>query len=93
MVRKVVASRENAHPTDSKVAYIISGPESSGNRLLAGILVRSGCSGEGSHNQPHCPNDIPEPDKHFVLIKHTGKEFFRKSSSKMQNITNSGHSR
>lgn len=70
----MAASRENANPTDSKVAYIISGPESSGNRLLAGILVRSGCAGEGSHNQPHCLNDISEPDKHFVLIKHTGEE-------------------
>ena len=70
----MATSRENANPTDPKVAYIISGPESSGNRLLAGILVRSGCAGEGSHNQPHQPADIPSPDKHFVLIKHTGNE-------------------
>ncbi len=70
----MATSRENANPTDPKVAYIVSGPESSGNRLLAGILVRSGCAGEGSHKQPHRPNDIPEPNKHFVLIKHTGDE-------------------
>jgi len=51
-------------------AYIVAGPESSGNRLLAAILVRSGCAGEGSTRQPQNISDIPRPDRDYVLISH-----------------------
>tara|TARA_Y100000310_G_scaffold343421_1_gene450969 strand:+ start:8078 stop:8605 length:528 start_codon:yes stop_codon:yes gene_type:complete len=55
-------------------AYIVSGPESSGNRLVASILVRSGCLGEGSTAQPRAIDDIPEAtaDQPFVMIAHHG---------------------
>jgi len=35
------------------IAYIIAGPIRSGNRLMASILGRSGCLGEGSTRQPN----------------------------------------
>ena len=56
-------------------AYIVSGANSSGNRLLASILVRSGCRGEGNTNQPTNEHDIPESDgTHFAMIaqEHLG---------------------
>ena len=53
-------------------AFIVCGPMSSGNRLLAGAMVRSGCLGEASTRQPKRPEQIAEakPGKPFVLIAH-----------------------
>lgn len=33
-------------------AYLVVGPESSGNRYLVSLLVSGGCSGIGGHDQP-----------------------------------------
>jgi hypothetical protein len=53
----------------SHAAYLVAGFESSGNRLLASILVRSGCAGEASTNQP--PLDrLPPPERPLVVIAH-----------------------
>lgn len=38
-----------------KHAYLVVGPESCGNRLLAALLVRAGCVGSGSMAQPPLP--------------------------------------
>lgn len=52
-------------------AYLVAGPPSAGNRLVAAALVRSGCLGEGSDNQPKRAIDVPPPgDKPVVVIKH-----------------------
>lgn len=51
-------------------AYLVCGPESSGNRLLAAILSRSGCAGEGSTNQPDDQHDLPISTQPLVLVKH-----------------------
>lgn len=53
-----------------KKAFVVCGPESSGNRLVAAILVRAGCWGEGSTNQPKTVQDIPVDATHIVWIKH-----------------------
>ncbi|GIW83172.1 MAG: hypothetical protein KatS3mg105_4979 [Gemmatales bacterium] len=53
-------------------AYIVSGAVSSGNRLLAAILVRSGCAGEASTNQPMRADQLPLPTQPLVIIKHGG---------------------
>ncbi len=49
-------------------AFIICGPPSSGNRLVGAILVRAGCWGEGSTNQPKSVSDIPMDAKDVVWI-------------------------
>jgi Methyltransferase FkbM domain len=60
-----------AHKSTSNVAYIVCGPTSSGNRLLASILCRSGCRGEGSTRQPQKVEEIPTADgTPYVVIKH-----------------------
>ena len=52
-------------------AYVVCGCESSGNRLLAAILCRSGCLGEGSHRQPQYPSELPVcQGRPYVLIHH-----------------------
>lgn len=51
-------------------AYLVCGPESSGNRLVASILCRSGCGGEGSTRQPQRPADLPPARGPYALIKH-----------------------
>lgn len=48
--------------------FVIAGPESSGNRLLADILVRAGCQGQGSTNQYKTVDELPAGD--VVWIKH-----------------------
>ena len=54
-------------------AYIICGPQSSGNRLLASILRRSGCTEEGSTLQPRNNYAIPQAGEHsYALIRHNG---------------------
>lgn len=55
--------------TMRKKCYVVCGPESSGNRLIASILVRAGCWGEGSTNQPRL-EDIPDVEKAVVIIHH-----------------------
>lgn len=52
-------------------AFVICGPESSGNRLVAAIFCRSGCGGEGSTNQPQSPAQLPPANRDYVIIKHT----------------------
>lgn len=52
-------------------AYIIAGPVSSGNRLLASILIQSGCYGSSTAQQIDRTNEIPVPKQPLVLIKHT----------------------
>lgn len=51
--------------------YLVCGSTSSGNRLMASVLVRSGCRGEGSTNQP--PEfEVPVCDgRDLVVIAHT----------------------
>lgn len=49
-------------------AFIVSGPLSSGNRLVGAILVRAGCWGEGSTNQPYSIKEIPVNVKDIVWI-------------------------
>lgn len=66
----MVESREDASVAGPVTAYIVAGVNSSGNRLLASILVRSGCAGEGSTNQPMRIEEIPLPDRSIVIIKH-----------------------
>jgi len=53
----------------SYAAYLVAGFESSGNRLLASILVRSGCAGEASTNQPSLDR-LPPPERPLVVIAH-----------------------
>lgn len=54
-----------------KRAFIVSGPMSSGNRLLGAILVRAGCWGEGSTRQPKNISDIPvDLHDNVMWIKH-----------------------
>jgi hypothetical protein len=54
------------------VAYLIAGPPSAGNRLVASALVRSGCLGVGAGDvQPKSFGDIPiAGDQPLVIIKH-----------------------
>jgi len=68
----MVEPREDARTTGPVMAYIVAGVNSSGNRLLASILVRSGCVGEGSTNQPMSIAEIPPPEQSVVIIKHGG---------------------
>lgn len=51
-----------------KRAFIVCGPPSSGNRLVGAILVRAGCWGEGSTNQPNTIDQIPSDAKDIVWI-------------------------
>jgi len=51
-----------------KRAFIVCGPPSSGNRLVGAILVRAGCWGEGSTNQPKSISEIPLDAKDIVWI-------------------------
>lgn len=49
-----------------KRAYVVVGPESSGNRLLTALLVRAGCAGAGSTSQPF---DLPTEEDPAVLLR------------------------
>lgn len=55
---------------ENNTAYVVCGPICSGNRLLASILVRCGCAGEGSANQPGTVEDIPDAKGPYVCIFH-----------------------
>jgi hypothetical protein len=49
---------------------IVAGPESAGNRLLASILVRAGCAGSGSTDQPRCAAEVPPADNAVWIMHH-----------------------
>lgn len=68
-IRSYVFRRQDVEAVN-KTAYIVSGPRSAGNRLLASILVRSGCGGSGSTIQPHEFNELQTASGPFVIIKH-----------------------
>lgn len=54
-------------------AYFIAGAPSSGNRMLTAALVRAGCAGEGSTEQPHFDNDFKMPQagaRPYVMFGH-----------------------
>lgn len=53
-----------------KRAFLISGPESSGNRILASLLVRSGVEGAGSTNQVYTRNKLPTDSPLALTIIH-----------------------
>jgi FkbM family methyltransferase len=54
-----------------KTAYLVCGPVSSGNRVMAAVLMRSGCVGSSSTFQPLSPEELPEAqDDPFVMISH-----------------------
>jgi hypothetical protein len=48
--------------------FIINGPAASGNRLVGAILVRAGCWGEGSTNQPLTIHEVPVNVKNAIWI-------------------------
>ena len=56
-------------PDPGKRAFIVCGPESSGNRLLTAILCRAGAWGTGSTDQPQI-QDIPDTEPTVALIRH-----------------------
>lgn len=47
-------------------AFIVCGPQSAGNRFVAGVLLAAGCTGDNTPN-PNC-DGIGKDD--FVLIRH-----------------------
>ena len=47
-------------------AYLILGPESSGTRLMAKILIKAGCLGTDDHVQSFDTEDLPEPTQPIV---------------------------
>ena len=49
-------------------AFIICGALSSGNRLVGAILVRAGCWGDSSTNQPKDISEIPKDAKDIIWI-------------------------
>lgn len=53
-------------------AYIVCGPIRSGNRILASILVRSGCHGNAGTQQPRTAEDLPAAERNepYVIIVH-----------------------
>lgn len=56
-------------------AFIVSGPESSGNRLIAALLVRGGCQGKGSTDQRYWEEGNPSPDRGpLVAVAHDPKK-------------------
>lgn len=50
-----------------KQAYVVCGPESSGNRLLTSILIRSGCVGEASDQPGLWHQKKPSNEEKIVL--------------------------
>ena len=67
----MAGTREDAGAAGPVTAYIVCGPESSGNRLVASILCRSGCDGEGSTRQPQSLEQLPATaDRPYVCIIH-----------------------
>lgn len=56
-------------PIPPRRAFIVCGPESSGNRVLGAILCRAGCWGNGSTEQPTI-EQIPADADNVMLIRH-----------------------
>lgn len=52
-----------------KRAFVVAGPEASGNRLVTAILVRAGCIGSGS-TDGRLQHDLPVTEDPAVLIRH-----------------------
>ena len=52
-----------------KRCFLVAGPPSSGNRLLAAILARAGCAGEGS-TSARFNRTLPTTETPAVLIRH-----------------------
>lgn len=51
-----------------KRCYLVTGPESAGNRLLAASLVAAGCEGLGATFQPY-HDRLPTTEKNAVVIR------------------------
>lgn len=55
-----------------KKAFIVVGPEASGNRYLGRLLVSAGCAGSGTHHQPFDKDnwnfELPEPYPEKVVL-------------------------
>ena len=51
-----------------KRCFLVVGPESSGNRLLASLLVRAGCKGKGATFQPF-DKTLPNEESPVVVIR------------------------
>lgn len=51
-----------------KQCYLVVGPESSGNRLLAGVLIRAGCVGDATTAQ-RWDKTLPETETPAVVIR------------------------
>lgn len=52
-----------------KRAFVVTGAPSAGHRVMAAILVRAGCWGEGSTVQPK-DEEIPPNEKLLTVIRH-----------------------
>lgn len=50
-------------------AFLVTGPESAGNRLLAAILTRAGCHGTGAHDSPYTDRLPADGEDPVVLIR------------------------
>lgn len=51
-----------------KRCFLVVGPESAGNRLLAGVLIRAGCHGRASTHQ-EWDQALPEDETPAVVIR------------------------
>ena len=51
-----------------KRAYVVTGPEGAGNRMLAAILVAGGCHGTGSTDSPY-NRALPQGESPAVIIR------------------------
>jgi hypothetical protein len=56
----------NGYPQALNKCYLVFGPESSGTRLLAKLLITAGCSGEHTHEQRFDTEGLPAPDRPIV---------------------------
>lgn len=52
----------------SRRAYLVVGPESAGNRIVAALLARAGCTGEGSTFGRY-QSELPDGESPVVLIR------------------------
>lgn len=53
-----------------KRAYVVTGVESAGHRMVAGYLTRAGCWGKASTVQP-VDRDLPPDQQDLMVIRHT----------------------
>lgn len=52
-----------------KQAYIVAGPESSGNRALARLLIDAGCLGSTEFDHPWMKEELPKDETPAVVIR------------------------